>query len=64
MQLSFFPELTKPIAKFPSTRYQGSKLKFVDWIWEIIKDLPFHLYERMILSKSHEMNIEHTKKII
>jgi len=41
MQLSFFPELTKPIAKFPSTRYQGSKLKFVDWIWEIIKDLPF-----------------------
>lgn len=27
---------------FPSTRYQGSKLKIVDWIWENIKDLPFH----------------------
>lgn len=29
------------IAKFPSTRYQGSKLKFVDWIWDRIKDIPF-----------------------
>lgn len=27
---------------FPSTRYQGSKLKIVDWIWESIKDLQFH----------------------
>lgn len=27
---------------FPSTRYQGSKLKIVDWIWENIKELKFH----------------------
>ena len=27
---------------FPSTRYQGSKQKFVDWIWQCIKDIPFH----------------------
>lgn len=25
----------------PSTRYQGSKLKLLDWIWEHLKDLPF-----------------------
>ncbi|NWF98017.1 MAG: DNA adenine methylase [Nitrospirae bacterium] len=27
---------------FPSTRFQGSKLKIVDWIWDEIKDLKFH----------------------
>lgn len=27
--------------RFPSTRFQGSKLKIVDWIWDLIKDLPF-----------------------
>lgn len=27
---------------FPSTRFQGSKLKIVDWIWDAIKDLKFH----------------------
>lgn len=26
---------------FPSTRYQGSKLKIVDWIWSNIKDIEF-----------------------
>jgi len=26
---------------FPSTRFQGSKLKILDWIWENIKDLKF-----------------------
>src|SRR4030042_6435367 len=26
---------------FPSTRFQGSKLKIVDWIWEAIKNLEF-----------------------
>lgn len=26
---------------FPSTRFQGSKLKIVDWIWESVKDLDF-----------------------
>lgn len=28
--------------KFPSTRYQGSKAKFVDWIWHEISNVPFH----------------------
>lgn len=27
---------------FPSTRFQGSKLKIVGWIWNAIKDLRFH----------------------
>lgn len=27
---------------FPSTRYQGSKAKFVDWIWHEISDIPFN----------------------
>ncbi|MDI6759392.1 MAG: DNA adenine methylase [Candidatus Brocadiaceae bacterium] len=26
---------------FPSTRFQGSKLKIIDWIWDAIKDLAF-----------------------
>ncbi|MFQ6034862.1 MAG: DNA adenine methylase [Sedimentisphaerales bacterium] len=29
-------------AIFPSTRFQGSKLKIVDWIWDAIKDLKFN----------------------
>lgn len=29
------------MAKFPGTRYQGSKAKLADWIWEQIKDLDF-----------------------
>ncbi len=28
-------------SKFPTTRYQGSKLKYVDWIWDCVKDLQF-----------------------
>ena len=28
-------------ARFPSTRYQGSKAKLVEWIWEQISDLDF-----------------------
>jgi len=28
-------------AVFPSTRFQGSKLKLVGWIWDTIKDLDF-----------------------
>jgi adenine-specific DNA-methyltransferase len=28
-------------AEFPSTRYQGSKAKLADWIWEQIADLDF-----------------------
>lgn len=38
-QHSLFPNLT---AQFPSTRYQGSKAKLADWIWEQIADLSFH----------------------
>lgn len=26
---------------YPSTRYQGSKLKLVDWMWDHLRDLPF-----------------------
>ena len=37
-QQTLFPNLT---AEFPSTRYQGSKAKLVDWIWEQIADLDF-----------------------
>jgi len=33
-----FPEVT---GKFPSTRYQGSKTKLSDWIWEQIVELDF-----------------------
>ncbi len=29
-------------AIFPSTRYQGSKLKITDWIWDSIKHLSFY----------------------
>jgi adenine-specific DNA-methyltransferase len=27
--------------KYPTTRYSGSKRKFVGWIWENVKDIPF-----------------------
>lgn len=27
---------------FPSTRYQGSKARFLDWLWERVAPLPFH----------------------
>jgi adenine-specific DNA methylase len=37
-QRSLFPDLT---SAFPSTRYQGSKAKLADWIWEQIEDLDF-----------------------
>jgi adenine-specific DNA-methyltransferase len=30
------------VSKFPTTRYQGSKLKYIDWIWHCIKDLKFN----------------------
>ena len=41
-QLTLFTETIPITAKFPSTRYQGSKQKFVDWIWQCIKDIPFY----------------------
>jgi len=37
-QMSFL----KNDSKFPSTRYQGSKLKIVNWIWDSIKNLSFN----------------------
>ena len=40
-QLSLFIDSIPTVAKFPSTRYQGSKQKFVDWIWDCVKDIPF-----------------------
>ena len=42
MQPSLFSEFELPFRnKFPSTRYQGSKAKFIDWIWNEISDIPF-----------------------
>ena len=38
-QWELFPGYT--VAEFPSTRYQGSKAKLVDWIWERISGLEF-----------------------
>jgi len=37
-QPTFFPSLT---AEFPSTRYQGSKAKLVEWIWGQMASLDF-----------------------
>jgi len=37
-QQALFPDLA---GEFPSSRYQGSKVKLVDWIWEQIADLNF-----------------------
>jgi adenine-specific DNA methylase len=37
-QTALFPNA---VAEFPSTRYQGSKAKLVDWIWEQIAHLRF-----------------------
>ncbi|MBU2054325.1 MAG: DNA adenine methylase [Proteobacteria bacterium] len=34
-------ELIAPDPVFPSTRFQGSKLKIADWIWESIQNLNF-----------------------
>jgi adenine-specific DNA-methyltransferase len=42
-QLAFdFLSQTRPAPVFPTTRYQGSKRKLVDWIWDSVKDLDFH----------------------
>lgn len=43
MQLSLFDgSETQHRNIFPSTRYQGSKAKFTEWIWREISDIPFH----------------------
>lgn len=42
MQLTLFPDVEiNKRNQFPSTRYQGSKAKFVDWIWHEIASIPF-----------------------
>ncbi len=40
MQLQLFEEI-ETVPKFPTTRYQGSKLKFVNWIWKCVENLNF-----------------------
>jgi len=44
MEYGFQPMLLTgaATAKFPTTRYQGSKAKLVEWIWEQVQDLSFH----------------------
>jgi len=37
-QLDLIPK--SPV--FPTTRFQGSKVKILDWIWENVKNLKFH----------------------
>ena len=39
-QLTLMGDLIKPYI-LPTTRYQGSKLKIVEWIWGNIKDIEF-----------------------
>lgn len=42
--LSWSEEVGNPLASFnyPSTRYQGSKRKLIDWIWANSRSLQFH----------------------
>ena len=43
MQTSLFPEFEIPCKNiFPSTRYLGSKAKFINWIWHEISHIPFN----------------------
>lgn len=37
-QISLFPQVYN---RFPKTRYQGSKAKLTNWIWDKISDIPF-----------------------
>lgn len=37
--LQFLPQIQE--IRIPTTRYQGSKVKLVDWIWEHIKEFDF-----------------------
>jgi len=39
---TFEPEYLPITFQFPSTRYQGSKLKLVEWIWQNCKHLNFY----------------------
>lgn len=40
MLYSLFPEVAENNV-FPSTRYQGSKAKFTEWIWFELSNLDF-----------------------
>src|SRR5690242_14493816 len=39
-QLQLFEPLPD-VGRFPATRYQGSKLKLLDWIWSSVEHLGF-----------------------
>ncbi len=39
-QLTLMGDLITPY-KLPTTRYQGSKSKIVEWIWEAVKKINF-----------------------
>lgn len=41
LQGTLFTETEFSAPLFPSTRYQGSKSRFIDWIWSCVADLPF-----------------------
>lgn len=41
MTLPLFESIKAINPEFPSTRFQGSKRKFVDWIWATVKHLDF-----------------------
>lgn len=41
MPIDVQPRLFSDLSAFPRTRYQGSKLKLLPWIWEHIKELGF-----------------------
>lgn len=36
------PTHEPPVPRPPATRFQGSKLKLLDWLWEHLQPLPFH----------------------
>lgn len=40
-QIQFDLAMDLSISAFPSTRYQGSKLKIAEWIWENVKNIQF-----------------------
>lgn len=42
LQQTVLPLKFSHTPKFPSTRYQGSKLKLSNWIWEQISNIDFH----------------------
>lgn len=37
-----YEDVASLIARFPKTRYYGSKRRLLDWIYHALKDLPFN----------------------